>query len=327
MNAARIRSLGLVLALGTLWTHHAWAQQRPGVRVQPGQRRTSPPPVARTAQAPAGQRPAVAAPVQPPAPPPGYDLTPQQEAELDALLDAWEKAGKAVERFQVQFRRKEYNDPPPNQPNAKPQPPVESVGEIKFHAPDKGFYIARKDDKSGIVTDQWITDGKTIFEFRAADKLVVAHHLPKELQGKGIVDGPLPFLFGTEKDKLKARYWLRIVPAAENTPTDQIMLEARPRFREDAQNYVRAQVILRKTDLAMLGLQVFYPGGRLRKVHAFGEPQVNQSGPLNIFEKDFSKPTIPAGWKILEDPAPGATPPAAPPAATATKTRPVRTTK
>ena len=84
---------------------------------------------------------------------------------------------------------------------------------------------------------------------------MVAHHLPPQLQGKGIVDGPLPFLFGTEAAKLKARYWLRIVPPVEKSPPDQIMLEARPKYREDAQNYVRAQVILQKQDLTMHGLR------------------------------------------------------------------------
>lgn len=321
MNVARMFYLGFALALGVVAAEPAAAQTQ-GVRIQPGTRRTNQP-VARTAQAPTGQRPAVSAAPQPPVPPAGFALDPAQQQELDQLLDAWEQAGKAIDRFEVQFRRLEYTDPAPNAPNEQPQKPVESLGNIKFKAPDKGLYIAK--DKSGVVTDQWITDGKTIFEYRTPEKLVVAHHLPPELQGKGIVDGPLPFLFGTEAAKLKARYWLRIVPPFKDSPADQLMLEARPKYREDAQNYVKAQVILRKDDLVMLGLQVFYPGGRLRKVHSFGEPKLNQAGPLAIFEKDFSKPEIPRGWKFLEDPAPGAQP-AGPPAQPRSATRPANKT-
>jgi TIGR03009 family protein len=302
MTIARNQTLWLALLFGVACAESAAAQAQ-NVRVQPGVRRQTQP-AARTAQAPAGQRPAVQIAPQPPAPPPGFALDPTQQQELDQLLDAWEQAGKAITRFEVQFRRLEYTDPAPNAPKEVPKPPVESLGSIKFQAPDKGMYVAR--DKSDVVTDQWITDGKTIFEFRTPDKLVVAHHLPPQLQGKGIVDGPLPFLFGTEAAKLKARYWLRIVPPLKDSPPDQLMLEARPKFREDAQNYVKAQVILSKKDLSMLGLQVFYPGGRLRKVHSFGAPKVNQTGPLAIFEKDFSKPAVPRGWKFLEDPAPGA---------------------
>ena len=35
--------------------------------------------------------------------------------------------------------------------------------------------------------------------------------MPPELQGKAIVDGPLPFLFGADAQKLKQRYYLRII--------------------------------------------------------------------------------------------------------------------
>ena len=61
--------------------------------------------------------------------------------------------------------------------------------------------------------------------------------LPKELQGKDIVDGPLPFLFGAKAEKLKQRYYLRII-----TPPDvqgQVWLEAWPRFLADARNFQR----------------------------------------------------------------------------------------
>ncbi len=281
--------------------------QRTGVKVQTGPSSRQAAPAARTAQAPA--RP----PQQPPAPPKGFELTAAQQQELDQLLDAWEQAGKAIENFEVQFRRLEYTNLPPNAPpGAKPAPPVESTGEIKYKAPDKGLYVAR-DDK-GVEVDRWVTDGKTIYEFRPDPKepMVVAHHLPPELQGKGIVDGPLPFLFGTEAAKLKARYWIRVVNL-EKAP-DQVMLEVKPRFMEDARNYEKAQVILRRKDLSMVGLQVFYPGGRIRKVHSFGEASINQSGALAILQKDFSKPSIPFGWKLLEDPAPGAGAPAQQPA-------------
>ena len=53
-------------------------------------------------------------------------------------------------------------------------------------------------------------DGKSVFEYRHQDKHLVERPIPKELQGQSIVDGPLPFLFGAEAAKLKARYWLRI---------------------------------------------------------------------------------------------------------------------
>ena len=45
-----------------------------------------------------------------------------------------------------------------------------------------------------------------------------------QLQGKAIVDGPLPFLFGAEAKKLKERYWLKVDSQPKQDP-NQIWLD------------------------------------------------------------------------------------------------------
>ena len=77
--------------------------------------------------------------------------------------------------------------------------------------------------------DHWICDGKSVFQYIPKQKKLVEHKLPPDMQGKSIVDGPLPFLFGAEAKKLRQRYWLRIVtpPNIKN----QVWLEAFPRFQ------------------------------------------------------------------------------------------------
>ena len=66
------------------------------------------------------------------------------------------------------------------------------------------------------------------------------------MQGKAIVDGPLPFLFGAKADKIKARYWLRVI-----TPSDakgEYWLEAWPKSRYDSANFQRVEIILDEKD-------------------------------------------------------------------------------
>ncbi|MDZ4781565.1 MAG: hypothetical protein SGJ19_15045, partial [Planctomycetia bacterium] len=317
----RILSGSLSLALVAGLTNGLAAQTQ---RV-PVQRNTTrqAAPAARTAQAPA-QRPGPNINVPAGAPRAPFQLSPQEEAQLDQLLQAWEAAGKKIDQFSVSFTRLEYRQ---NAIAAAPQAPgnqaavaVKTTGEIKYKRPDKGLYVTR-DDKD-VEVDHWVTDGKTIFLFNPDKKRVEAHELPPQLQGKGIEDGPLPFLFGTEAAKLKARYWLRIDPPGVKPQPGQLLLEATPKFQADAQNYRRAQVILDAESLTMLGLQIYHPDGKSRTVHVFGTPVINPK--FQFLQKDFSKPVTPPGWQLVPVPLqqPAAEPPRAAARPNAGKTAP-----
>jgi len=126
------------------------------------------------------------------------------------------------------------------------------------------------------------------------------------MQGKAISDGPLPFLFGAKADKLKRRYFLRII-----TPQDaqgQVWLEAWPRFAYDAEDFTRAQVILNTATMLPMAIQTYQPNGKSRTVYQFGDsPRVNSKDPLrhldplNILKQDPFRPTLPRGWtKVVE---------------------------
>ena len=77
------------------------------------------------------------------------------------------------------------------------------------------------------IGEHWVSDGKSIYEYRPQDKQVVERPIPPQMQGQAIVDGPLPFLFGAEAAKLKQRYWMKILhlPAEQQNP-NQIWLLA-----------------------------------------------------------------------------------------------------
>ena len=276
------------------------------------------------AAAPAGRAvgQAAAQPAQPPAPPRQPPaLSPQEQAALDQLLAAWEARSGAVKTWSCTFHKWEYNAWSPADEKGERRAFAESSGELKYAAPDKGLFrikesrqwnpqTRRYEVRGGEAGEHWVCNGESIYEFRHAERQLRETRLPPEMRGKAISDGPLPFVFGAKADTLKKRYWMRIITPPN--ATDQIWLEALPRFQADAANFSKVELILRARDLMPFAIQIFKPGGRDQDVYQF-DPNANliDKG-LDLF-RDFAKPSTPFGYKyILEDAS--AAQPAPPPA-------------
>ena len=252
-------------------------------------------------QAVPGQPPALR---QPPA------LSPQEQAALDQLLAAWEARSAAVKTWSCTFHKWEYNAWSPADEKGERLAFAESTGELKYAAPDKGLFrikeskqwnpqTRRYEIRGGEAGEHWVCNGESIYEFRHADRQLRETKLPPEMRGKAISDGPLPFVFGAKAETLKKRYWMRIVtpPAA----TDQIWLEALPRFQADAANFSKVELILRGRDLMPFAIQIFKPGGGDQDVYQFDANTSLIDRGLDLF-RDFAKPSTPFGYKyILED--------------------------
>ena len=58
----------------------------------------------------------------------------------------------------------------------------------------QGDWIVKKD----AIGEHWVCDGQNVYEYRHDQKQLVVRPIPPAMQGKAIVDGPLPFLFGAE---------------------------------------------------------------------------------------------------------------------------------
>jgi TIGR03009 family protein len=193
-------------------------------------------------------------------------------------------------------------------------------GALKYSTPDKGLFRVDgnrsllwtwdplKNDWSGPAripsdrSEQWISDGKSIFEYKYTDKKMIEHRLPPERQGKAIADGPLPFVFNTEAERLKQRYFMRIT-----TPSDargEVWLEAYPRFQQDAADFKKVELILKTDRMLPFAIQLFSPNGKDRTVYQFDRVVVNR--PLRwIIDNDWFHASVPLGWKkIVEEPAP-----------------------
>jgi hypothetical protein len=118
------------------------------------------------------------------------------------------------------------------------------------------------------------------------------------MQGKQIVDGPLPFLFGAEAAKLKERFWMQ--PAPDLCRGNFIGIHAKPKRQVDAAEYSDVYVVLRNEQgkpLIPAGLRVVHPNKSWDQYEFnLAKAQVN---PViaGWFADLFKEPHTPLGWK------------------------------
>jgi TIGR03009 family protein len=276
--------------------------------------------------APGGQRqPAAPAQVPPAAPapaPPGFELNALEQAMLDQALSAWQTQSGKVNDFKCSFERWEYNAFSPKV-NGEEAPHNKSKGELSYKKPDKGSFQITEIrtfktnppapgqapdapltgdwvKQPDAIGEHWVCDGKSVFEYRHQDKQLVERPIPPQLQGQSIVDGPLPFLFGAEAAKLKARYWLRV----EQQPNKAIIwITALPRFQAQAADYRKVEVMLDSTRLLPTAMRVEMPDGS-RHVYIFDLAKATVNNKLGIFQGLFARPRVWPGWKHVVEQAP-----------------------
>ncbi|MEM8947174.1 MAG: TIGR03009 domain-containing protein [Planctomycetota bacterium] len=248
-------------------------------------------------------------------------ITPVEQQFVDQILQMWETEGARINTFTSRFQRWEYNfvwGPGANIPLTK------SEGQVHYSKPDKGSFkiekirrwtkqnpqqetwepgdwILNKDE----VGEHWVCDGKAVFQYRHEKKQLVVQPLPPEMQGKSIVDGPLPFLFGAEAEKLKRRYWIY----SKQSDPETIWLEAYPRSQSDAANYSKVDVMLDRKSMQPKAIRVYDPNSGPNNgnhaVYMFESPKVNGNFDA-IFGSLFNAPRTPLGWKrVVQNPPVG----------------------
>jgi TIGR03009 family protein len=276
---------------------------------------------------PAAQPPVQGPPLQqqPPQPPPGFNLDQIRAAQLDLVLDAWQAQSANVTTFRCPFERREYNRAFGPHPNI---PLFVNEGEVSFEKPDKGsFQItlikkwtwqdppaqpgqAPPAERKGnyqpdptAVGEHWVCDGRNIYEYRHDQKHLVVRPIPPQLQGKAIVDGPLPFLFGAEKNKVKLRYWLRLDEAHMQQNPKEVRIVVLPKFQADAANYSQVDVVLDKDKMLPTAMMVQLPN-RDYNIYIFDLTKAKINSKWEQIKSLFAPPELPRGWKRVEEPAP-----------------------
>ncbi|MEN6457877.1 MAG: TIGR03009 domain-containing protein [Thermoguttaceae bacterium] len=312
-----LRLISCTLIAVALATASALAQNNP-LREQDRQERPAGPDqpvrpdVPRLIQRPADQpqqQPGAQQPAMQQPPPPPFTLTPEQQAEVDRVLKLWEDHNRTIKTFDCKFNRWTFNVVF-SQPGQPLKPQFIEQGDINFAAPDKGRFRLNTEEKDGKQTaidpmraEHWLCDGTSIYQYIPSKKRVEQHKLPPELRGKAIANSPLPFLFGSDAQNLKQRYYIRLVtpPAGVN---DQIWLEAFPRSQQDAANFSSATLILGAKDLSPCGLEMIQPNKKDFVRYSFENVAINAwRGP---FGGDPFRPFTPWGWQMVPDTTPDA---------------------
>lgn len=244
------------------------------------------------------------------------ELTPEQEAELELVLQAWEKKSAQVKTLICTFQMWNYFQ----RLNQKGNDPTRVCrGEIRYAAPNKGHYQITdeaedptKDPPRFIKkeAEHWVCDGDAVYEFDQRDHKLIERRLPANLKGKAIANSPLPFVFGTTAVQMRQRYWIMVTTPKQRVGKE-IWLKIEPKFAEDRANYQQATVILIQKQMLPTALSLTLPNGDYTN-YLFDPPSINN--PLNKLLRYFDVPATPSGWKrVIEDPPPdgGAAPPPA----------------
>lgn len=256
------------------------------------------------------RRPMIVGPVRPN----WLPLSREHEQYIDKLLGYWEFKSKQIERYRSHFKRWQYD--PVFGP--RDQPYTYAQGRVEYSAPDKGLFKTESllyythpaaagekpkyEARPGDQGDHWICDGQSIFEFDYKQKKLFQRELPPDMRGQTITDGPLPFLFGAEAAKLKARYWMRVI--TPDGATDEYWLEAVPKTHVDAGNFKKVEVIIAREDYLPKAIQI-YPvtydarENPAKTVFMFENREINFTdlNDLNLFRRQFFNPATPLGWQ------------------------------
>jgi TIGR03009 family protein len=274
------------------------------------------------------------------------ELTPQEQQTIDQVLAYWEQETAKIERFSCEFSRWEFDSQAPGVQEVARQlgrgdiTVAASRGVVRFQKPDRGLFKTEvytkmtgaltKDRQVELKVDpnnsgEWVVcDGKFVWDYDRKEKIRTKLELPPEMQGLGIMNSPLPFLFGVKAEEIKARYWVRAIsPGTENgRPVEnKYAVEAYPKYPVDAVNYHHVQIVLDRemflpelmvlympewSDQAVNSNGVVIEPRDKRMVYQFANRQINsnifQKLSESIFQRDFIPIDPGAGWKTNEIP-------------------------
>lgn len=251
-------------------------------------------------------------------------MTPIHHQRVNELLDYWERKSSEVKQYKCDFVRYDYDttycnwrDPKTNQLAAASY----MLGEIRFAAPDQACYETEsvfdfslndeqqpeyKGRSDASNKEKWICDGKAIHEFDFINKKLYETSIPPEMQGKGLINSPIPFLFGAKKEDVLNRFWVRITTpdAAEN----EYWLEAVPKKIDDARNYKKLQLVLSRDELFLpIMMQIYAPNynpkenNMTSRVFEFKNRQKNSKlFRVQTFFNRFVRPTTPVGFERVK---------------------------
>jgi TIGR03009 family protein len=241
----------------------------------------------------------------------------EMHPDLVRILDHWEKVGGQTKNLQGKHDRFTYDFTF----NIEKR----SHGEFYYETPDRGrldIEAPEKEIPAGTINqmtrmvnganidvkmtveadkkEAWICDGTMITFVDIDQKQYEKIPIPEQARGKAIEDGPLPFLFGLSAAKAKARYRMEL-GHLHNLQNGIIHIVAYPKWKQDATNFVQAEIIMDSKTFFPSAIKMVHPGENSWTVYSFH--QVNRNQTRNVFKfwkEDPFKPNL-AGFKPMNN--------------------------
>ncbi|RMG41970.1 MAG: PASTA domain-containing protein [Planctomycetota bacterium] len=218
-----------------------------------------------------------------------------EDPQLESVLRKWQQATDGIDSLEGVQDRIVYDKVFFTAKHTR--------GHFYYQAPDKGRIdfdapkdakpnarVTKTDPKTGKVyefqvtsgqPETWICDGKFIVQIDHTQKTANKYPLPPDVQGKNIINGPLPFLFGLPPEVAKQRYRLKLLGQNEHG----LWIHVVPKWKQDAANYREATVILDPKTFLPRAVQLIDPAGTKETVFMFDQLKVNQAGHGNIVQR------------------------------------------
>lgn len=232
------------------------------------------------------------------------EMTPELVKELDRILEFWSASSEDITRLQGKHFRIVYD--------TAFEVEKQSEGEFAYEKADKGrlditpvevtpqLVAAREQEvakakaegrkpsvrvgKNGkpytLVMEQqerWSCDGQRVYSMDMEKKEAIVAQLPADMQGKNIMDSPLPFLFGMPPEKAKHRFTIFFTNSQFDPKSGKAKLTIYPRLPQDATNWRQADVILDLKEFLPTAVQLLDPAGTKITVYRFQDFKKNQN--------------------------------------------------
>lgn len=254
-----------------------------------------------TAQTQTSQSTTGKATVKIPRPAPNQMRVENLDPMLKRILEIWEWHGSRTTKLEGKHQRIIYDNTFNVMKLAK--------GEFYHEAPDKGridIQAVKVDPppkntkKIGSKTftmqsdtpEAWICDGAQITMVNLSRKEYQKVTIPPANRGQNIVDGPLPFLFGMKAEQAVKRYTLSL--GKQNNPQKGVVhVVALPLWKQDAQQWSKAEVILNSKDFLPIAIQLTHPDGKDITVYKFIDVKRNETrGVFALWKRDPFDPNL-----------------------------------
>lgn len=241
-------------------------------------------------------------------------MGPNELDQRDALLRQWSESSDGINALDGAVLRIVYENTFCTESR--------SIGKLSYEKPDKGFIIfapepvtpqilqarekqvedALREGKPSPVmqnrqtgkpyqltpdsANEFWCDGKKVYEIDKDAKEAIIADLPPQLNGRNIMESPLPFFFGMPPERANRRFEIGFSAGAAPKPDAvQVQLVVFPNEPQDAQKWHHADVILNLQTYLPVAVRVYDPAQTRVTVYSFADLKVN---PRSLLARNYA---------------------------------------